>query len=173
MPWDAQADEGRFREDIAIGDRWVRKVADRLAGLGLWAVDVPTVQVRGHFEGRRAYRDDGDLFLNGHRIEVRSLGFKFTGPHDYPHRSVLVELASVLKHKTGVVAYLFVSRQTGAVVGLYGSDLKRLDATPGVWNSRRNVARDWLTGDVRRLKTWEETVNYLAERCTEVQERGI
>jgi hypothetical protein len=165
MAWNPAADEQRFREDVAIGDRWVQKVAGRLAGLGLWNIDVPKVQVRGHFDGRRAYRDDGDLFLNGHRIEVRSLAFKFTGPHDYPHRTVLVELKTVMPHKANTVAYLFVSRPTGAVIGLFGSDLKHLKDAQGVYNQRRGVARDWLVGDVRRLRSFEDTVNYLAERC--------
>lgn len=163
--WDAAADETRFREDVATGDVWVRKVADSLAGLGLWSVDVPTVKVRGHFDGRREYRDDGDLFLNGHRIEVRSLGHRFTCPEDYPHRTIQVELANVIEHKRGVVCYLFVSRTTRIVLGLYGCDLKRLSEDTGVWNERRGVARNWMVADRRKLKPWDQVVNYLADRC--------
>lgn len=163
--WNAAADEQRFREDVKIGDQWVQRVAARLEHLGLWHVRVPKVQVRGHFDGRREYRDDGDMFLNGHRIEVRSLGQKFSHPVDYPHRTIQVELKNVLPHKAGVVAYLFVSRQTGVVLGLFGSDLKRLKPDLGVWNDRRGVARDWLVAPKDRLKDWDQVVNYLAERC--------
>lgn len=71
-----------------------------------------------------------------------------------------------MPHKANTVAYLFVSRPTGAVIGLYGSDLKRLKDADGIYNQRRGVARDWLVGDVRRLRSFEDTVNYLAERCS-------
>jgi hypothetical protein len=165
--WNPATDEARFREDAAIGDRWVQKVAQRLIGLGLWTVTVPPSRIRTQFDDRGAYRDDGDLFLNGHRIEVRSLGTVFRGPDSYPFRTIQVELAKVLPHKNGVVAYLFVSRATSAVIGLHGCDLRRLDPVAGVYNVRRGVARDWLVAPSVKLVTFEAAVNYLADRCSE------
>lgn len=163
--WDAAADEGRFREDSTLGDEWVQRVARRLAAFGLWTIEVPAIQIRNEFTDRRAFRDDGDLFLNGHRVEVRSLGFPFQGAAEFPRRSIQVELARVLPHKKGIVAYLFVSRPTKVIVGLTAEDLTRLTEERGVWNERRGVARDWLVAPAGRLVDFEQIVNYLAERC--------
>lgn len=163
--WDAAQDEARFREDSLLGDQWVRRVARRLEGFGLWTIEVPAVRIREDFTERRTFRDDGDLFLNRHRIEVRSLGFPFHGAEGFPRRHIQVELSSVLPHKSGIVAYLFISRPTKVIVGLAAEDLKRLSEQPGVWNERRQVARDWLVAKSSQLKDFEQIVNYLAERC--------
>lgn len=165
--WDAQADEARFREDAKIGDQWVQRIADQLRGLMLWQVDVPRMQIRAAFDQRRQFRDDGDLFLNGHRIEVRSFGFRFTERADFPNRTVQVELAGVISAKAATVAYLFASRPTGQVVGLFGPELKKLDYKAGIWNERRGVARDWMVAPATMLVDWPAVVNYLADRCSQ------
>lgn len=170
--WDAAADEDRFREDSLLGDAWVQRVAKRLEIFGLWTVTVPAVKIRNEFTERRTYRDDGDLFLNGHRIEVRSLGFPFHGADGFPRRTIQVELARVMPHKTGIVAYLFISRPTKVIVGLPAPDLKRLAEQRGVWNQRRGVARDWLVADAGRLRNFDQIVNFLAERCREPKENA-
>lgn len=165
--WSAAADEQRFREDAKIGDHWVQRIADQLRLMMLWRVDVPRMQIRAAFDQRREFRDDGDMFLNGHRIEVRSFGFRFTGPDDFPRKTVQVELATVMNAKANTVAYLFASRPTGQVVGLFGPELRRLDRHDGVWNARRQVARDWLVAPASKLVDWQGTVNYLADRCSQ------
>ncbi len=163
--WNAAADETRFRADVRTGDVAVQILAEHLRIIGLWDVQVPEVEVRDEFTQRRQFRDAGDLFLNGHRIEVRSFGFYFTSQADFPQRTVQVELASVAGFKANAVAYLFVSRQSRRVVGLFGPELRKLDRENGVWNERRQVARDWMVADARRLKDWDSLVCYLAERC--------
>lgn len=163
--WTPAADEQRFRDDVTTGDKWVKRIAMRLDLMQLWAVHVPRVEVRGQFADRRAFRDHGDLFLNGHRIEVRSLGFAFNGAATFPRRTVQVELVNAIESKRNAVAYLFVSRATGAVVGLVGSDLRKLSRDDGVWNARRGVARDWMVADASTLLDWDGVVNYLTDRC--------
>lgn len=143
----------------------MRRVAARLEIFGLWRIEVPAMRIRGQFSERGGFRDDGDLFLNGHRIEVRSFGFPFHDAATFPRKTIQVELSRVLPHKAGTVAYLFISRDTKAIVGLTEGDLKRLREERGVWNERRQVARDWMVAPAGRLQNFEQIVNYLAERC--------
>lgn len=160
--WIAAEDEARFREDLALGHKWVQWVARQLDYQGITA-QVPDLQCRDEFEDRRAFRDQGDLFVAQTRVEVRSLGISFLSPRSWPYRQVRVDLVDVFSEKKTTGIFLFVSRPKRSIIGLR---FKRGDWTieRGVFDARRRVARDWVVVGREHLVSWEDAVQFLHER---------
>lgn len=160
MAWNADADEGRFRQDVDLGQQWVVFVAQQLEDQGL-PVFVPQVQVRPSYRQRRAYRDQGDLRVNTTWVEVRSVAAAFTRPGNWPWREVHVEPASVMQSKLDHSAlWLYVSVRTKVIVGLLPK-IRELRLQAGVWNNRRGVHRDWMVAEPWQLLPFRQAVEYL------------
>jgi len=162
MAWNAAADEDRFRADITLGHQWVLWAARQLSYQGITST-VPDMQVRPEFGERRAFRDQGDLYVGSCRVEVRSLQSRFTTPGSWPGRFVRVDLVSVFREKKDAGLFLFISRPTRSILGLR---LRKgtWEIQRGVFDHRRQVARDWVVVGRDQLMTFEATIQYLHEK---------
>lgn len=160
--WSAADDEQRFQDDMRLGHRWTLWVARQLQAQGLHG-HVPAMKIRGDFEDRASFRDEGDLYVGKTRVEVRSLAARFVDVRTWPYRQVRVDLAGVIESKLKAALILFVSRTGRGIVGLRP---RRRDLTTerGVFDRRRGVARDWMVTSKDQLMDFEQCVVFLHER---------
>ena len=67
----------------------VQHAAKWLEGRG-YQVSIPPTIVADSYENRMAYVDNGDLFIERLRIEVKTLSVTFTGRDDWPYKNKFI-----------------------------------------------------------------------------------
>lgn len=83
-------DELAFAAQLARGRRGEFAIASALLPTGRW-LRVNSLNFRETFADRHDFHDETDLEIEGgHRIEIKSRSFKFTGPDDYPYPTAFV-----------------------------------------------------------------------------------
>ena len=87
-------DDPTFKADLKESIPYVWLAAHWFHAKG-YDVTVPAVKVRDKVENMRAFRDGGDLYLNGkHRIEIkRRPDINFTSKKNFPYRTIIVDVA--------------------------------------------------------------------------------
>jgi hypothetical protein len=70
----------------------VLRAAQWLEGFG-FQVTIPALRIRPDAARRFDYGDEGDLQVDGERVEVKRRAFEFSSHEDFPYRSVFVDVA--------------------------------------------------------------------------------
>jgi hypothetical protein len=81
-----------FPQDLLASTRAVDRVARWLRGFGK-AVTIQPLKLRPDISRAPEFSDKGDLRVDGDRIEVKHRSLRFTGPHDFPFPSIIVDVA--------------------------------------------------------------------------------
>lgn len=107
-----------FREQITEGFFWETYVGVFLQHNGLPVIVSPQ-SIRADVRDRGAWKDRISLDLKGTGIEVKSRGLVFHSRDDFPYKTAFVDECNALYRARQIPAfYIFVSQNTGAMVGL-------------------------------------------------------
>lgn len=95
----------KFLARLDASSAAVYAVASHLSAQG-WTVEVSGLARAPIAADHESYVDDGDLYLietdgagnrSRHRIEVKGLGIRFTGPSDFPFREIFISSKSTVE----------------------------------------------------------------------------
>ena len=109
-----------FREQLAVGHQWARRVADRMVTAGIPASLTPT-EWRNDIHDRKRFENEADIIVDLPAgpivIESKSRKLRFTGPHDYPYGTAFVDTVEGWNKKDPrPVAVVLTSQVTGESV---------------------------------------------------------
>ena len=112
VPW--AENDALFERELRAGFHWQTVVADHLRASGCVVVESVIDDAGGRVAGKSArFKDTADLLVDGLVVEVKSRRRRFTGPHDFPFPTVIVDTCESWEAKTRKpVAYVFVSQFT-------------------------------------------------------------
>lgn len=131
-----------FLRDLSISRQKVNAWADRLRtrGVQVW---LPPERTRPDSSVRAQFSDGGDLMLQG-RIEHKVRDLMFTGRHDYPYETVIVDECRIEDDKAGdpVLAYVIVNRDETCAAVVYGWTKPKW-ARMSRWDAHRNRQREF------------------------------
>ena len=112
-PW-AENDE-LFRRELEEGHRWASKVGALLEAEGL-QVAVTPMEWRATLADADQFASEYDLLVEGQIVDVKSRRLDFTGAHDFPYRTVIVDTVAGWDAKpVKPVAVIDISQKTGGV----------------------------------------------------------
>lgn len=167
----AKKHDGSFVQDLKESQKAVVLTATTIQALlpGA-AVHVPDMEIRPDERFVGQYADDGDLFVNGHRIEVKQRRLMFTGPEDFPYDTITVDVQHTWDRavKTGKVpvAYVFWNKDLTASMLILGK-------TSGEWKRVSKIdrfkkrQRHFLDAPMSSVSVgWEPLLCILRERVT-------
>jgi hypothetical protein len=106
-----------FVHDLLESDKHVRGIADKLRCEGL-TVEVQPLNIRPEISQMRQFSDNGDLLVNGLRVEVKQRQkVKFTGVHDYPYDDCMVDVCHTFDNaQQPIAAYIIESKPKKGIV---------------------------------------------------------
>ena len=107
-----------FKKELREGHRWQLIVAEHLKIHGL-STHVPILPFRKSISENYKFRDVPDIVCKKKIIEVKSRRLKFTGPNDYPYRTVHIDTTDGWDGKKNKPhAFVCVSTITGYMIAL-------------------------------------------------------
>lgn len=123
-PW--KDNDELFIKELKAGHQWQNLPAlfFKLHGL---EVEIPELTIRTSIKEAGKWKDAPDLIVNGHIIEVKSRNEIFTSPDSFPYETAFVDTVSGYdSKKVKPLAYVFISRPTGAMLVLKTNSAKGL-----------------------------------------------
>ena len=122
--------DGLFLAELREGYAWQMLPAVFFTLQG-FRVNMPTLEERQSLADIAKWIDSVDLEIEGHILEVKSRNEVFTAPSTFPYQTIIVDTVSGYEGKAHKpLAYVFVSRPTGAMICLRGD-------TPHAWAIER------------------------------------
>ena len=116
--------EELFATELAQGFLWQMKVAQYLKQQG-FAIKVPDIRFRDDVQEINKFEDEPDIHWCGKVFEVKSRKLHFTGPHDFPYQTILVDTVRGWQSKTHKPdTYICISTVTEAMICLPGETQK-------------------------------------------------
>lgn len=111
--------EKEFRKALTRSQKAVEHIADWLTRMG-YRVAVPDLRIRPHRSQATEYADNGDLFVEGHRVEVKWLSVDFP---PWPYPTFIVDSAyHIERADPQPYAWVIVSRSLENIGVVYGAD---------------------------------------------------
>jgi len=165
-PW-AQ-DDAKFKSFLQDGRNMVAYVTFELISRGV-GVAVPPSRVRPDgcsFEQMEEFSDDGDLKVYYEerdawpRVEVKGRSVEFTGLHDFPFDTVLVDTVRNINKKGPPAAYITVSQVTGAMIVISQRSRDAWREKERV-DKKRNISDRFYEVPVKDCRTFDEFVRFL------------
>jgi hypothetical protein len=155
-------DEAKFVSRLGTGHRYAESVAARLRERGL-RVEVTPMEVREHVDDRHQFADEIDLRVGNsrRRVDVKSRGLVFTGPHDYPHPTAFVDTVSGWERKAHKpCAIVLISQRTNGLAVIRRST--RSDWTrEWAFDHDRQIRDLFFMVAIEKLATFDEFVAWL------------
>jgi len=160
------SNDALFFDQLKKGYAWqhLPAVFFRCSGL---AVEIPNLTVRQDVsEASRWTKSDTDLIVDGHVIEIKSRGERFTCAADFPYDEPFVDtVAGYDAKKPPPVAYVFVSQITGAMLAI-NSQTKTFFRIVAKHDRVRNIDENFYVCQRSALRTMDQLVRYIKQGCT-------
>lgn len=115
-------------------------------------VTIPETRIRPTVNAMREYSDDGDIFVGDLKVEVKERKLRFTGPHDFPYPTMIVDVL----HKDPADVYIFTSPDMHAMV-LGGEGYESWE-TKQLWDRGKRRYRNFVLAPVAEAVGWDEGV---------------
>lgn len=158
MKW-SENDELFFRE-LRVGHEWQRLPAVFFA-LHNFSIEMPALSIRESIDQASTWKDQVDLVVEGHPIEIKSRNESFTSPESFPYETIIVDTVSGYDAKlVKPLAYIMISRPTGAMLTLRAT-------TPKGWSKAyrfdhvRRIHDEFYLCDRDKIQTLDCLVKFL------------
>ena len=117
---DIEKNHPTFKKNLRASQRGVWDTAQWLGTFGMKVTVNPT-QEADSYKNRHAFMDDGDIEIS-QKIEVKVLGYEFTGQHDWPfHRFAVCNVNAWDRATRKPYAYLIWSSDRHHLAIVYGT----------------------------------------------------
>jgi len=140
---------------LADGLSWQEVVRDRLIADGIPCKT--DTKIYAH-----APKDDGDLDVGGHWVEVKSLGASFTSPSDWPFREVFIDTVEAWDiKKRERLAIINISKPTGGMVVIPVGSSRPYWYVTRKYDKQREMEDDFYAVAPEHLRTYIAFLSYL------------
>ena len=136
IPW--ARNDALFKKLVTEGHAW-QALPYLFLKLQGFEVEMPDLTIREDISKAGAWLETYDLRIGEHLIEVKSRPFRFTSPQDWPRQRLPAFLDTTKKWDAKSVkpfAYVFISKQTGAMVATCATE-----AAQGRWGKQKSFDR--------------------------------
>jgi hypothetical protein len=165
LPW--HRNDALFKRLQKTGRSFEALVAARLIDEGI-GVRVDPMRTRPTVESRRMYRDKRDIIAlcpGGFEaeIKVKSRAVPFTGPDDFPHKTIFVDAKELIDEKGPPTAVVCVSQRTGAMMVIPESSRRYWEEKTSM-DRVRQIERTWYVCPKDLLRSFDDLVRFLMAR---------